>query len=70
MIAGEGNDALERAVGMGKNGYMVVFFVLMIGCIVGADVVFLSHQFVARLIVNIAIVLVFAGFYFAFLKNL
>jgi len=55
---------------MTKNVYMVVFFVLMIGCIVGADVLFLSDHFVSRLIVNIVIVLVFAGVYFAFLKNL
>ena len=64
------HDALERAVEMAKNVYMVVFFVLMIGCIVGADVLFLSNHFTARLIVNIAIVLAFAGIYFAFLKNL
>ena len=55
---------------MTKNVYVVVFFVLMIGCIVGADVLFLSNHLVARLIVNIAIVLVFAGIYFAFLKKL
>ena len=55
---------------MAKNVYMVIYFSLMIGCIVGADVLFLSNLFAARLIVNIAIVLVFAGIYFAFLKKL
>jgi hypothetical protein len=55
---------------MSKSLYMVIFFVLMIGCIVGADVLFLSTHFVARLFVNIAIVAVFAGVYFAFLKGL
>ena len=64
------HDALERAVEMTKNVYMVIYFVLMIGCIVGADVLFLSTHFVARLIVNIAIVVVFASVYFGFLKNL
>ena len=64
------HDALERAVEMAKNVYMDVFYVLMIGCIVGADVLFLSNHFTARLIVNIAIVLVFGGIYFAFLKKL
>jgi len=64
------HDALERAVETAKNVSMVVFFILMIGCIVGADVLFLSNHFVARLIVNIAIVLVFGGIYFAFLKKL
>ena len=55
---------------MARNVYMVIFFVLMIGCIVGADVLFLSNHFAARLIVNIAIVLVFAGIYFIFLRSL
>ena len=55
---------------MSKNFYMVIFFVLMVGCIVGADVTFLRDHFVARLITNIAIVAVFAGVYFVFLKNL
>ena len=60
----------ERGVEMSKNFYMVIFFVLMVGCIVGADVTFLRDHFVARLITNIAIVAVFAGVYFVFLKNL
>ena len=55
---------------MPKKVYMVIFFALMIGCIVGADVLFLSNHFAARLIVNIAIVVVFAGIYFAFLRRL
>jgi hypothetical protein len=63
-------NALERAVEMTKSVSMVVFVVLMVGCIVGVDVLFLSNHFVARLIVNIAMVVVFAGIYFAFLKNL
>jgi hypothetical protein len=55
---------------MTKNGYMVIFFVVMVGCVVGADVLFFSHHFVARLIANVSIVAVFAGIYFAFLKNM
>lgn len=55
---------------MAKNVCMVIFFVLMIGCIVGVDVLFLSNQFVARLIANIAIVSVFAVVYFVFLKGM
>jgi hypothetical protein len=55
---------------MTKNVYMVIFFVLMVGCIVGVDVLFLSTHFVARLIANIAIVSVFAAIYFAFLKGM
>jgi hypothetical protein len=55
---------------MTKDAYMVIFFLLMIGTIVGADFLFLRNHFVARLIVNIAIVVVFAAVYFKFLKNL
>jgi hypothetical protein len=33
------------------------------------DVLFLRHQFWLRLIVNVGIVLVFAAFYFRFLKG-
>jgi hypothetical protein len=63
------DDILERSVEMSKNVYMVIYFLLMIACIVGADVLFLSKHFVARLIVNIAIVAVFAVVYFVFLKE-
>jgi hypothetical protein len=54
---------------MSKHVYMVIFFLLMIACIVGADVLFLREHFMARLIVNIAIVGVFAVVYFVFLKD-
>ena len=55
---------------MSKNVYMVIFFLLMVGSIVGLDVLFLREHFVARLLVNIGIVVVFSAFYFAFLKDL
>jgi len=55
---------------MAKTAYMVIFFVLMIGCVVGVDVLFLSTHFWARLIANITIVVVFGAVYFAFLKDL
>jgi hypothetical protein len=64
------DDVLERSVDMSKNVYMVIFFLLMIASIVGVDVLFLRNHFVARLIVNIAIVVVFAVVYFVFLKDL
>jgi hypothetical protein len=63
-------DVLERSVDMSKNVYMVIFFLLMVASIVGLDVLFLREHFVARLIVNIVIVVVFSGFYFVFLKDL
>jgi hypothetical protein len=63
-------DVLERSVDMSKNVYMVIYFLLMVASIVGLDVLFLREHFVARLIVNIGIVVVFSGFYFIFLKDL
>ena len=55
---------------MAKNAYMVTYFVLMVACIVGADFVFFRDRFAARLIANIAIVVVFAAAYFLFLRGL
>lgn len=55
---------------MSKNVCMVIFFLLMVASIVGLDVLFLSEHFVARLIVNIVIVVAFSAFYFIFLKGL
>jgi len=64
------DDLLEGGVEMPKHVYMVIFFLLMIASIVGADVLFLSNHFLARLVVNIAIVVVFTAIYFVFLRNL
>jgi hypothetical protein len=64
------SEDLERSVDMSKNVYMVIFFLLMITIIVGVDVLFLRKYLVARLIVNIGIVVAFASFYFIFLKDL
>jgi membrane protein implicated in regulation of membrane protease activity len=48
----------------------VVLYVLgMVGVVVGVDVLFLRHQFWERLIVNVAIVVVFVLFYLRFLKS-
>lgn len=60
----------EGSPRMTKHVYMVIFFLLMIFSIVGADVLFLRHHFVARLITNIGMVVVFAAIYFVFLRNL
>ena len=55
---------------MAKHAYMVIYFLLMIVIIVGADVLFLRDHFVARLMVNIAIVVVFGAVYFVLLRKL
>ncbi len=50
--------------------WVVVPYVLaLIAVVVSVDILFFRHQFWARLIVNIGIVMVFAAFYLRFLKR-
>jgi hypothetical protein len=46
----------------------VVYLLAMAGVIVGVDVSFFRDHFWQRLTVNVGIVLVFAAFYFRFLR--
>jgi hypothetical protein len=53
-----------------KSRAAIVLYVLaMVAVVVGVDVLFFKHHLWDRLIVNIGIVLVFAAFYFRFLKR-
>ncbi len=54
---------------MGRQVAVVLYVVAMAAVIVGVDVVFFRNRFWERLTVNIGIVLVFAAFYFRFLKS-
>jgi hypothetical protein len=54
---------------MGRQVSVVLYVVAMAAVIVGVDFVFLRNQFWERLTVNIGIVLVFAAFYFRFLRR-
>jgi hypothetical protein len=54
---------------VGRQAAVVLYVLAMVGVVVGVDVLFFRHQFWARLIVNIGIVLVFAAFYWRFLKR-
>jgi hypothetical protein len=47
----------------------VLYVVLMAGVIVAIDVLFFKDRFWERLTANVGIVLVFAAFYFRFLKG-
>ena len=47
----------------------VLYVVVMAGVIVGVDLVFFRNRSGARLIANIGIVLVFAAFYWSFLRR-
>jgi type IV secretory pathway VirB2 component (pilin) len=46
----------------------VLYVLAMVAIVVGADILFLRHDFWARLIVNVGIVVVFGASYFWFLK--
>jgi hypothetical protein len=46
-----------------------LYAVLMAAVIVAVDVLFFRNRFWERLMVNVGIVLVFAAFYFRFLKG-
>jgi membrane protein implicated in regulation of membrane protease activity len=53
---------------MGRKVAVAHFVVAMVAVIVGADLVFFRNRFWERLTVNIGIVLVFAAFYWRFLR--
>jgi hypothetical protein len=64
----DSTDAPAYIPGMGKNMPAAVFILAMVVVIVAVDVLFFRHNFWERLGSNIGIVLVFAAFYFRFLK--
>jgi hypothetical protein len=47
----------------------VLYLLLMAAVIVAIDLLFFRHELWERLMVNIGIVLIFAAFYFRFLKR-
>lgn len=47
----------------------LIYVLTMVAVVVGVDVLFLRHLFWARLIANVAIVLVFGAFYLVVLKD-
>jgi len=53
---------------MTKSMSGVLYGVILIAVVVSVDLLFFRHQFWERLAANIGIVLVFAAFYFRFLK--
>jgi hypothetical protein len=54
---------------MSRQVAAALYVVAMIAIIVGVDFVFFRNRFWERLTVNIGIVLVFAAFYFRFLRR-
>ncbi len=54
---------------MGRQVALVLYVVAMMAVIVGVDFIFFRNRLWERLTVNIGIVLVFAAFYFRFLRR-
>ena len=54
---------------MTRSMLVVLFVVVLIGVVVGVDLLFFRHRFWERLMANIGIVLVFAAFFLRFLKH-
>lgn len=55
--------------GMSKNILVAAYVVLMVATIVIVDVLFFRYQFGKRLLMNVAIVLLFTACYLLFLKK-
>jgi hypothetical protein len=54
---------------MGRQATVVLYVLALAAVVVVVDILFFRHQFWERLLVNVGIVLVFASFYFRFLKR-
>jgi hypothetical protein len=54
---------------VGRQTAAGLYVLAMVAVVVGVDVLFLREHIVARLLVNIGIVLIFVAFYFRFLKH-
>ena len=54
---------------MGRQAAVALYVLALIAVVVGVDVLFFKHHLWGRLAVNVGIVLVFAAFYWRFLKR-
>ena len=54
---------------MGRQVVGVLYVIAMAAIIIGIDFMFFRNRFWERLAVNVGIVLVFAAFYFRFLRH-
>jgi hypothetical protein len=54
---------------MGRHATVVLYVLALVAVVVGMDVLFFRNRFWERLMVNVGIVLVFAAFYWRFLKR-
>lgn len=63
------DDMFEQDIEMTRNMSVVLYIVEMIAVVVSLDILLFRNLFWERLAVNIGAILVFAAFYFRFLKN-
>ena len=54
---------------MGRPAAIALYVLILVAVVVGVDVLFFRNAFWPRLTVNVGIVLLFAAFYFRFLKG-
>jgi hypothetical protein len=54
---------------MGQRAVRVLYVLALVAVVVRVDILFFRHHFSERLAVNIGIVLVFAAFYFRFVRR-
>jgi hypothetical protein len=54
---------------MGSQATAVLYILLLMAVVVAVDFLFFRNHFWERLTVNVGIILVFAAFYFRFLKR-
>lgn len=54
---------------MAKSPSIAIYVIMMIVTVVAVDILFFRHHFLARLISNIGIVLVYIAFYLRFLNH-
>jgi len=54
---------------MGRQTAVALYVLALVAVVVGVDVLFFRNHFWERLTVNVGIVLVFAAFFFRFLKR-
>jgi len=54
---------------VGRQAVLVLYVLALVAVVVGVDILFFRHEFLARLMANVGIVLVFGAFYLRFLKR-
>lgn len=54
---------------MGRQAAVVLYVLAMVAVVISVDILLFRNHFWPRLMVNVGIVLVFAAFYFRFLRR-